>query len=128
MFARLAIAAAALSLLAPAAASAKSAPITGTLSKPGYTVVALGYDGSAVSSHARSFRIVPRAAKVTLQLRDSHGKYAGPVVVGTRKGMAILGVKAGAKLGKIAVVNGYAKADTVAARFVDASRATAKSI
>jgi hypothetical protein len=128
MLARLATAAAALTLLAPAAASAKSAPITGTLSKPGYTVVALGYDGSAVSSHARSFKLVPRSAKVTLQLRDAHGKYAGPVVVGTRSGKAILGVKAGAKLGKVTVLGGYAKAGKVAAKFVDAARTTAKSI
>ena len=125
MFARLAVAAAAISLLAPAAASAKPAAITGTLSKPGYTVVALGYDGSAVSSHARSFRLVPRAARVTLQLRDARGKYAGPVVVGVRAGKAVLGVKPGAKLGKVTVLGGYAKtAKPLAARFADGSRTT----
>jgi hypothetical protein len=127
MLARLATTAAALSLLAPAAASAKSAPITGTLSKPGYTVVALGYDGTAVSSHARSFKIVPRTAKVTLQLRDSRGKYAGPVIVATRGKKAVLGIKAGAKLGTIKVLNGYAKtAKPLNARFADATRTTTK--
>ena len=116
-----------LALLAPAAASARPAAITGTLSKPGYTVIALGYDGSAVSSHARSFKLVPRSARVTLQLRDARGKYAGPVVVGVSRGKAVLGVKAGAKLGRIDVLAGFAKArKPVAAKFVDAKRTTAR--
>ena len=110
-----------------AAASARPAAITGTLSKSGYTVIALGYDGSAVSSHARSFKLVPRSARVTLQLRDARGKYAGPVVVGVSRGKAVLGVKAGAKLGRIDVLAGFAKArKPVAAKFVDAKRTTAR--
>jgi hypothetical protein len=109
-------------LLAPASAAAR-APITGRLSKPGYTVIALSYDGHAVSSHSRSFRIVPRSSTVTLQLRDAKGRYAGPVVVGGTRTKAIVGVKAGARLGKVKVLAGYAKtAKRVAARWIDARR------
>jgi hypothetical protein len=121
--------AAAVALVAPAAASARFAPVTGTLPKPGYTVVALGYDGTSVSSHARSFKLVPRAARVTLQLRDAHGKYAGPVVVGVRHGKAVLGVKAGARLGRIKLLAGFARtAKPLAARFADAKRTTAHGV
>lgn len=97
-------------LCAAAPAAAKLKPITGKLSKPGYTVIALGYDGSAVSSAKRSFRIVPPASKVTLQLRDARGHYAGPVVVGGKGSTVVVGVRAGARLGTIRVLNGYATA------------------
>jgi hypothetical protein len=94
-------------LFAAAPAAAERAPITGTLAKPGYTLVAVGYDGKMTSTKARRFRL-RSSGKVTLHLRSSRGKYAGPVVVGTRKGRAVLGVKAGARLGKVAVKRGYA--------------------
>ena len=97
-------------LCGPAVALAKPAAITGKLSKPGYTVIALGYNGKAVSSSARSFRLVPRDTKVTLQLRNAKGKYAGPVVVGGKGSSVIVGVKAGAKLGTIKILSGYGKA------------------
>jgi hypothetical protein len=86
-------------------------PITGRLDRPGYTVIALGYNGTAVSSTARSFSIVPRDSRVTLQLRDGHGKYAGPIVVGGSATRVVVGVRAGARLGAIAVLpkQGYAK-------------------
>ncbi len=97
-------------LCGPAVALAKPAAITGKLSKPGYTVIALGYNGKAVSSNARSFRLVPRDTKVTLQLRNARGKYAGQVVVGGKGSSVIVGVKAGAKLGTIKIRSGYGRA------------------
>jgi len=86
-------------------------PITGRLDRPGYTVIALGYNGIAASSTAQSFSIVPRDSRVTLQLRDRHGKYAGPIVVGGSASRVVVGVRAGARLGTIAVFprQGYAR-------------------
>jgi hypothetical protein len=111
-----------LAFAAPAAA--KTAPITGTLAKPGYTLVAIGYDGKTTSTKARRFRLRVRG-KVTLHLRSPRGKYAGPVVVGTRGGKAVLGVKAGARLGKVSVKRGYAVSKKpLARRFTDRSRTT----
>jgi len=112
-------------LAAAAPASAKPKPITGKLSKPGYTVVALAAGGKAraVAAKGRSFKVVPPAQKVTLHLRDADGVYAGPVVVGTKgKRKALVGVKAGAKLGTVKVLKGYAKPKrALAKRFVDRS-------
>jgi len=96
-------------LSAPALAEAKPKPITGRLSRAGYSVIALGYNGKAVVTRARSFRIVPKDTRVTLQLRDAKGRYAGPIVVGGRRSKLLVGVKAGAKLGTIKVLAGYAK-------------------
>jgi hypothetical protein len=95
-------------LCLPAAAAARPKPITGKLSKSGYSVIALGYNGKAATSDKRSFKIVPRDTKVTLQLRDAKGRYAGPVVVGGTKRSAIVGVKAGAKLRTVKIRAGYA--------------------
>ncbi len=96
---------------APAAAAPKR--ITGKLSKPGYTLIALAANGEATSVRARRgrFRLRPPARRVTLHLRARNGRYAGPVVAGSRlKGRrAILGVRAGAKLGRIKLRRGYAK-------------------
>ncbi|MFI4977985.1 MAG: hypothetical protein ACHQC8_04820 [Solirubrobacterales bacterium] len=101
------------------AGAAPFKPITGKLNKPGYTVIALAANGQARSVIAKrgSFRVVPPAAMVTLQLRASDGVYAGPIVL-QEKGakrkphLAIVGVKAGAPLGNITVnsVAGYALA------------------
>ena len=105
---------AAVALLAaagPAAAAPK--PISGKLSKPGYTLIALAANGEATSVRARrgKFKLRPPAKSVTLHLRSPNGTYAGPVVVGRKKKgkRAILGVRAGAKLGRIGVRRGYAK-------------------
>lgn len=80
-------------------------PISGKLSKPGFTVIALGANGQAKSVVAKhgKFKLRPPAKKMTLQLRTPDGVYGGPIAVGTRqKGkQALLGVKAGAKLGQI---------------------------
>ncbi len=105
----------ALVLAVPASATARPKPITGKLSKPGYTVIALGIDGRATSVVAKhgNFKLRPPAKTVTLQLRAPDGVYAGPIVVGQDKQgkRALLGVKAGAKLGKVKVKGGkgYAK-------------------
>src|SRR6201999_3592295 len=110
-------------LCLPAAAAAKPKPITGKLSKSGYSVIALGYHGKAATSTKRSFRIVPRDTKVTLQLRDAKGRYAGPIVVGGTKRSVIVGVKAGAKLGTVRVHSGYATlAKPPAASAIDKKR------
>ena len=92
-------------------ADAVPKPITGRLSKPGYTVIALASNGRARSVRARAgtFRLVPPATRVTLQLRSPRGKYAGPVVVGRKGTRAVLGVRAGARLGKVVVHAGYAR-------------------
>jgi hypothetical protein len=100
-------------------AAARTKPITGKLSKRGYTVIALATNGSARSTVARpAFTLVPPSSKVTLQLRDANGHYAGPVVVGRSGKRAIVGVKAGAKLGRVRVRNGFATA-RVPAKLVD---------
>jgi hypothetical protein len=99
--------------VAPAAAAPKK--ITGKLSKPGYSVIALAGSGEASSKRARrngTFKLKPPARKVTLHLRAADGTYAGPVVIdkkGRKGNKAILGVKAGAELGKVKVRNGFAK-------------------
>jgi hypothetical protein len=95
----------------PAVAAPK--PISGKLSKPGYTVIALAGNGRATSVRARTggFKLRPPAKRVTLHLRAPNGTYAGPVVVGRKKKgkRAVLGVRAGAKLGKIRVRFGHAR-------------------
>jgi hypothetical protein len=106
-----------------ASAHQGSNAITGTLSKPGYTVIVLGYNGKAAVSRAKRFRIKAPDSRVTLQLRDAHGKYAGPVIVGGSGSRVIEGINAGAQLGTIKVLGGYAKtARPVAGRFVDRGR------
>jgi hypothetical protein len=109
-------------LVTAAPVAAKPKPITGTLAKKGYTVVAIGYDGKAVSTRARHFRLRV-TGKVTLHLRSPRGKYAGPIVVGQRKGRAVLGVKPGAKLGKLSIEKGYARTKKpLKRRFTDRAR------
>jgi hypothetical protein len=104
-------------------ALAKPAPITGKLSKRGYTVVALAENGKATAKRANgAFRLVPPAGRVTLHLRSKNGVYAGPIVVGRKGAKAILGVKAGARLGAVTVKSGYAfTVRKPAARFVGRS-------
>jgi hypothetical protein len=108
---------------APAAAAPRA--ISGKLSKPGYTVIAMATTDQArtVRAQPRRFRIVPPDDRVTLHLRASDGSYAGPIVVGNAGKRAIVGVKAGAKLGKVEVRKGYAKvAKPLATKWIDAGR------
>ncbi len=96
----------------PATAAKK---ITGKLSQPGFTVLALDGDGEAASKPVKDngkFKLRPPAKKVSLHLRAADGTYAGPIVIekaGKRGKKAILGVDAGAELGKVKVRAGFAK-------------------
>lgn len=122
------VAAASVALLvgsAPAAAAPER--ISGKLSKPGYAVIALAASGKAASMRVRgrSFRLRPPARRVTLHLRARDGRYAGPIVIRrAKKGkVAIVGVRAGARLGRIRVLRGYAKlARRLRKTWVDATR------
>lgn len=110
---------------APAAAAPKR--ISGKLSKTGYTVIALASGGKATSVRVKrhKFRLRPPAKRVTLHLRARDGRYAGPIVVGRKKKgkVAILGVKAGARLGRIKIRRGYAKpVKRLRKRWLDARR------
>jgi hypothetical protein len=121
--------AASLALLAasvPAAAAPK--PITGKLSRPGYTVIALAANGKAkvVRASRGRFRLRPPAKRVTLHLRAPSGSYAGPIVLGRKKKgkRAIVGVKAGARLGRVSVRRGYARVSKrLQRKWLDARRA-----
>jgi hypothetical protein len=98
-------------LFASGSANAARKSITGKLSKPNYTVIALASGGQATvvgARHAR-FKIRPPVRTVTLQLRGPNGTYAGPVVVGRAEGRAIVGVRSGTRVGRIRVRRGYAK-------------------
>lgn len=124
----------AVALAAPLASTAgafAAAPVTGTLDKSGYTVVAIatGNGKSVTARHVgRRFRIASPASKMTLQLISPKGRYAGTIVVGTKGSKAIVGIKAGAALGTVKVKSGYATpAKKLAAKYVDSARtATAK--
>jgi hypothetical protein len=84
--------------------------VSGRLNVGGYTVVAVGYNGKVAFSKAPSFKIAAPDTKVTLQLVNSHGLYAGPVVFGGSASRVITGIKAGANVAMIDVVpsKGYA--------------------
>jgi hypothetical protein len=106
------------SLLLVGGSATSAAPnanaITGRLSAAGYTVLAVASNGRVTSARAPSgrFSIRPPASRVTLHLRAPDGAFAGPIAVASeRRGTrAILGVRAGAKLGRISVRSaGYAK-------------------
>lgn len=135
----------ALVLAAPASAPAKAKPITGKLSKRGYTVIALASDGTAEAVLAKhgKFKLRPPARRVTLHLRAPDATYAGPIVVrglprgkGEKKGKSskrkakkgkqgvIVGVRAGASLGKVKVKpgKGFALAKGVAEKSLNAKR------
>jgi hypothetical protein len=102
-------------LLAAAPTSAATKKITGKLSQPGFTVLALDGDGEAASKPAQAngkFKLRPPAKRVSLHLRAADGTYAGPIVIdkkGPNGKKAILGVDAGAELGKVKVRDDFAK-------------------
>ena len=100
-------------LVVSAPALAKPKPITGALDEPGYTVIAVAANGAAKAVLAGDgrFTLRPPAERTTLHLRTPGGKYGGPIVVGRDGKRAIVGVMAGARLGKIDVVadRGYAR-------------------
>lgn len=99
--------------------------VSGRVNLPGYTVLVVGYNGRVASSRARSFRIVAPDSRVTLQLVNSHGVYAGPVTLGGSATKAIVGLRAPAQVGTIDVVSarGYGHlAGRLAAKLLDGSR------
>ena len=117
--------------LASSSAALAAKPVTGTLSKPGYKVLAIATGGTSVMAtlKGRKFTVRSPGAKMTLQLLNARGRYAGPVVVGTaaKGAKAIVGVKAGAALGTVTVRAGYATTGRLAASAIDSSRtATAR--
>jgi hypothetical protein len=119
-----ALLAAAIVLLVPPVADAKPAKIKGRFSAPGYSVIALAADGEAKVARARhrKFKLRPPARRVTLHLRAPDATYGGPVVVGLAGGRAIVGVRAGAKLGMVEVDrdSGYASvASRLPGRYVN---------
>ncbi len=99
-----------LALLVPAFVQAGPAQISGKLSARGYTVIALAASGEAKIDRAPrgEFKLRPPAGKVTLHLRARDGTYAGPIVVAEKAHgkRAVVGVKAGAQVGKIKVDDG----------------------
>jgi hypothetical protein len=112
-------------LLASVPDAATPKRITGKLSGSGYTVIALAANGKARSVRAprRSFKLVPPAPTVTLHLRGSNGRYAGPIVVSGKGSRVVVGVKAGANLGTIKLRAGYARVmKRLPKRSVDARR------
>jgi hypothetical protein len=117
--------------LFPSSAAAAPKPITGKLSKPDYTVIAVGARGQeAVRAKRGRFKLKLRGRSragqgVSLHLRAPNGAYAGPVVIASkRKGRrAILGVRAGARLGGIKIGRGYARVKKrLRRKWVDRSR------
>ena len=89
-------------------AGARRPAIEGRVAGSGYQVVALSPDGRSRAVRARrDFEVVPPARTVTLHLRDRDGVYLGPVVIAGRGKRAIVRVRAGARLGTIAVRGSY---------------------
>ena len=114
-------------LVASAPATAAPKRITGKLSKPGYSVIAVAADGkgkvSAGTRTSRRFNLRPPAKRVTLHLRGPDGVYVGPIVVAASKDgtRAIVGVKAGTRLGLVRVDSrkGYGAVQELAESRVD---------
>lgn len=102
-------------LATPGAATAAPTPtgkITGTLDAPGMTVLAVAPNGTTTSGTASASGAfsVPAKGIVTLHLRAADGTYAGPVVLANLGRTAtVMGVRAGTRLGKVDVRNGYAR-------------------
>jgi hypothetical protein len=111
------------SAVGTAATAMAAAPISAKVPS-GYRLVALSPSGTATAAKAVRGRVVltPKAARVTLHLIGPDGAYAGPVVVGSAaKGRVVVGVRAGAKIGRIRIVRGVAVA-TPAASAIDRTR------
>jgi hypothetical protein len=100
------------SLLTAAPSGAAPKPVTGKLSKPGYTLVALAADGEGKLVVATPrFSVRPPARRVSLHLVGPDGVYVGPIVVAGRGRRAVVGVKAGTRLGAVRINarDGYGK-------------------
>lgn len=92
----------------------------------GYVLVAIAKDGTAAvgKKSGATTKLTPTASTVTLHLLSTTGSYAGPIVVGTKKSgssvRAILGVRAGASVGKVTYSKslGYGRASVAAKSIV----------
>ncbi|MBM3664189.1 MAG: hypothetical protein FJW92_00080 [Actinobacteria bacterium] len=109
-----------------AVAAHAAPPVTGMLTKSGYAVIAIangnGKAGVARRS-GRRFTVRSPAPTMMLQLVSPRGSHAGTIVVGRKGSRAVVGVRAGARLGTVRVLPGYGKpSKPLAPRFVDASR------
>lgn len=105
--------------MVPVAGAATLKPITGKLDARGYEVLAVGQNGATsiveVASSGK-FSIVPPAKDATLHLRKD-GQYSGPIVVrSSTKSRVTMGLRAGAKLGKIDVRAGRRMAMVLASQ------------
>ena len=108
-----------------ASAAGAPSPMTGQLSRSGYRVIALAATGKATSVRVRgtTFSLRPPATRVTLHLRAPDGRCAGPIVVGRSGRRVVVGVRAGARLGRIRIRAGYSTLRTrLARRWLDTSR------
>ena len=84
---RLSLAAAAALALLASPAAAKQKPVTGS-APHGYTVIAVDDRGRIGEAGGPKFRLIPTAGRFTLQLRDTKGNYAGPIVApGTKRSL-----------------------------------------
>lgn len=105
--------------------AAKHLPaITGQLSKRNYKLIAVAATGRATSVRVRAkkFSLRPSAQRVTLHLRAPNGRYAGPVVIERDGNRAVLGVRAGADIGKVTIRKGHATISHLALKWQDPKR------
>jgi hypothetical protein len=120
------LALATLALGAPASAGAAPyAPITGTLDKAGYTVIAAAPNGSSGSAVAPTgaFSIVPTAPSVTLHLRAPDGTYAGMILPRPKADMV-----AQAKLAVTSAMRAVTKAKKAVTKYKRAYAKTKKAL
>jgi hypothetical protein len=99
--------------------------VSGRLQARGYTVLVVGYNGKIASSRRQAFRIAAPGSRVTIQLIDRRGRYAGPVVFAGGAHRVITGVKPPLNVGKIKLVasRGYARlAHRLARKKLDRAR------
>ncbi len=95
----------------------KYAPISGKLSKRGYTLIALDESGAATTHRIKGhkFKLRPPSAEVTLHLRAPNGIYAGPIVV-EEKGNQVKKAKKALKRAKSAKARMRARKELQRAR------------
>ena len=91
---------------AVAPAEAKEPFIRGSLDRPG-AVIARGGGKTRSVATGRRFKLRPPARIVIIRVRDRGGKNLGPLVVGRRDGRAIVGVRAGTRIGLVRARRGY---------------------
>ena len=111
----------------PTSATAQPLPITGTLSQPGYTVIALAGNGQAVSdvADAGAFSLAPPDGTVTLHLRAPDGTYAGPIVLEPSQNFELARAKAAFAQAKAGVASATRKVAAARRKVASATRTVA---